>query len=109
MSNTIKCTRCSSERIVKLQAIAKSSCHLDFQNLKKEYSGYNPEDVGVNDSIDGDSVAFSYCLECGQIQGTFPLPLCKLETTQSPPINGSYYTDEDESAWEEELINAKEN
>jgi hypothetical protein len=42
-----------------------------------EHDGYVPEDLGIGG---GDYVQFSYCLDCGQIQGTFPLPLTKIET-----------------------------
>ena len=40
---------------------------------KGYYDGYPPTDLGI--SCDGDSIEFSYCLECGQIQSNkFPIP-----------------------------------
>ena len=39
--------------------------------------GYVPRDLGIGG---GDDVQFDYCLDCGQIQGKFPLPRTALET-----------------------------
>ena len=49
-------------------------CGVDFGRLHQ--SGYVPRDLGVGG---GDDVEFTYCLDCGQIQGTFPLPPAKIE------------------------------
>lgn len=35
-----------------------------------EFDGYVPDDIGIGG---GDYVEFTWCLECGQIQGQFPL------------------------------------
>lgn len=43
----------------------------------RDYDGYVPTDVGIGG---GDYIRFEYCLECGQIQGEFPVP--------DPPIEG---------------------
>jgi hypothetical protein len=37
----------------------------------KELMGYVPCDIGIGK---GDYLEFDYCLECGQMQGTFPIP-----------------------------------
>jgi hypothetical protein len=37
--------------------------------------GYVARDLGIG----GDDVNFDYCLDCGQIQGKFPLPLTERE------------------------------
>jgi hypothetical protein len=42
-----------------------------------DHAGYLPEDLGIGG---GDALEIDYCLECGQIQGTWPLPLSELET-----------------------------
>lgn len=44
---------------------------------EKEKDGYVPSDMGIGDSLD--YVEFSWCLNCGQIQGVFPLPMTKVE------------------------------
>lgn len=36
-----------------------------------DHDGEVPENVGIGS---GDYLRFSYCLDCGQIQGTFPIP-----------------------------------
>lgn len=38
--------------------------------------GYPPSDMGIGG---GDYVNFTYCLDCGRIQGKWPLPPCELE------------------------------
>jgi len=38
--------------------------------------GYVPRDLGIGG---GDDVNFDYCLDCGQIQGRFPLPTTAME------------------------------
>jgi len=37
-----------------------------------DYFGYVPRDMGIGG---GDYVKFSYCADCGQIQGEFPVKL----------------------------------
>jgi hypothetical protein len=41
-----------------------------------EYDGDIPRDIGLGG---GDYMRFDYCLDCGQIQGDFALPLTDLE------------------------------
>lgn len=41
-----------------------------------EFDGYVPDDLGIGG---GDYVEFDLCLDCGQVQGTWPLPLSKKE------------------------------
>ena len=36
-------------------------------------SGYVPEGIGVGAEDSDDYVEFTYCLDCGQIQGEFPV------------------------------------
>lgn len=43
----------------------------------QEHDGYVPDDMGIGG---GDYLEFGYCLDCGKIQGSFPLPLTQLET-----------------------------
>jgi hypothetical protein len=39
--------------------------------------GYVPRDLGIGG---GDDVHFDYCLDCGQIQGKFPLLPSEMES-----------------------------
>lgn len=79
MSNR-KCQRCSSIRVASIFAHCSDSCAIEFgQYTKNRYvDGYVPLDMGIS-SRDSNSVVFSWCLECGQIQGKFPLPTTKME------------------------------
>lgn len=49
----------------------KVSDRFDMWMGDKEYSGYVPYDLGLGD--EGDYIIISYCLDCGQIQGNFPV------------------------------------
>lgn len=42
--------------------------------------GYVPDDMGVGG---GDYVDIDLCLNCGRVQGTFPLPPCGLEPSDA--------------------------
>ena len=39
--------------------------------IKKDYDGYVLGNIGISE--DGDYIKFKYCLECGKIQGKFPI------------------------------------
>lgn len=43
---------------------------------RREYDGYVLDDMNIGG---GDMLEFKYCLDCGQIQGTWPLPETTLE------------------------------
>jgi hypothetical protein len=45
-----------------------------------DHDGYVPNDLGIGG---GDYIQFSYCMDCGKIQGSFPLPPSKLEIVSS--------------------------
>lgn len=72
----MKCQKCQSERVANVCAKCSDCCSWSIGD--KEHDGYVPKDIGIGDMY-GDYVAFDYCLDCGQIQGTFPLPLTSIE------------------------------
>jgi hypothetical protein len=49
-------------------------CSIDLAG--RHYHGYVPRDLGIGG---GDDVQMTFCLDCGQLQGAFPLPLAELE------------------------------
>jgi hypothetical protein len=49
-------------------------CSVDLAN--RHLHDYVPSDLGIGG---GDDVQFDYCLDCGQIQGKFPLPTAGME------------------------------
>lgn len=71
-----KCKRegCKSTRIVSINAKCSDLCNVT--SAKGEYEGYVPDDLGIGG---GDYVEFEFCLNCGQIQGDFPLGKADVE------------------------------
>lgn len=65
MSN---CQRCQSDRVLGLLSHSRDLNCLEFKG--QEHQGYLPP---VNNICAGDDVEIDICLECGQIQGTFPV------------------------------------
>jgi hypothetical protein len=55
---------------------AKCSDQFEAQMGDLDYDGDVPRDLGIGG---GDYVRFDYCLECGQLQGDFALPLTDIE------------------------------
>ena len=64
------CQRCKSERILEINGKVSDRFSMWDQD-GKDYSGHMPYDLGI--STDGDTIDFHYCLDCGQIQGEFPV------------------------------------
>ena len=60
----MECFKCKSERIVTLTAKCSDRFGMSLGDI--DHDGYVPDDIGVGS---GDYVEFSYCLNCGQIQG----------------------------------------
>jgi hypothetical protein len=70
----MNCQRCNSERI--LSAGGKCSDCFGASIGKTEITGYVPNDLAIGG---GDYIEFNLCLDCGQLQNKFPLPLSKME------------------------------
>ena len=68
--------KCGSERIATINAKCSDLCFISLSGAAKD--GYVPDDMGIGG---GDYVEFSYCLDCGQIQGKFPLDKTDLENS----------------------------
>lgn len=74
IENPLFCQRCNSPRVAHLSA---KSSDLNFVILgDAEHYGYVPEDMGIGSD---DYVELAWCLDCGQIQGFWPLPKTNLE------------------------------
>ena len=69
------CQRCNSERTAEVGGKCSDLCGVSIGDYS--HDGYVPRDMGIGG---GDYISFDYCLDCGQIQGTFPLGKCQLET-----------------------------
>jgi len=70
----MECQRCGGERVASINAKCSDLCFSQLGDIEKD--GYVPGDWGVGG---GDYVDFNYCLDCGQMQGTFPLDVTELE------------------------------
>jgi len=79
-----KCIRCESDRILEIGG--KTSDCYGHAYKDKEYTGYVPDNVGIGGD---DYIEFSYCLECGQIQGKFPVADPDVEYDDTNPIGYS--------------------
>jgi len=64
----MNCQRCSSDRVAHVKGKTADMCMYDYKDLGRD--DYVPRDVGIGG---GDFVEFSYCLECGQMQGNWPI------------------------------------
>lgn len=63
------CQKCSSDKIFSVTAKCTDLCFV-VSDTGKEHDGYVPENIGIGG---GDYVRIKYCIDCGQIQGTFPI------------------------------------
>jgi len=65
----MQCQKCESQRVVSI--MGKTSDMFAMTSEKGEsYEGYVPDNIGIGS---GDYIEFDYCLNCGQIQGSFPV------------------------------------
>ncbi len=71
----MKCSKCNSVRIADITGKTADLCHITVMD-NYEHDGDVPRDMGIGG---GDYLSFSYCLECGQIQGDFPIPTTEVE------------------------------
>ena len=63
-----KCQSCGSDRTFTIYAHSKDLNDWEYKGKKGQ--GYLPY---VGDLFGGDDVHMTVCLECGQVQGTFPV------------------------------------
>jgi len=64
----MSCERCDSERVAKVSGKCNDMFSLKFKNIEIQ-GDYVPHDIGIGG---GDYMNFSYCLDCGNIQGVWP-------------------------------------
>jgi hypothetical protein len=63
------CQQCNSESIAYISAKCSDLFHMRYED--KVYNGYVIDNIGIGD--DSNYVKMKYCLDCGQIQGEFPV------------------------------------
>lgn len=95
-----KCSNCESSRIADVRSKARDLSIFGYNNL--EVDGYLPYGVGIGG---GDYCELSYCLDCGMIQGDFPISdeaLCEaFDVDEMPANNGSMSSDDKMNRFEE--------
>lgn len=68
------CRNCKSNRVAEIGGKCSDRFHAYVNG--RETSGYVPKDLGIGG---GDYMEFNLCLDCGQVQGKFPLPPTSME------------------------------
>ena len=66
----MSCDKCGSERVASVTGKTSDMCY--FYEGKNERHGYVPLGVNIDKGSD-DYISFMYCLNCGKIQGEFPV------------------------------------
>ena len=67
----MKCQRCNSKRLFKIDGKSSDRNIVEYDG-KTYVNMYVPMDAGIG-SDDSDCIVITYCLDCGQIQGEFPV------------------------------------
>ena len=68
------CLNCQSMRMAFVSAKCSDLCGVSI--MDKNYDGYVPNDLGIGG---GDYIRINFCLDCGQLNGNWPLPKSDLE------------------------------
>ncbi|CAB4196769.1 hypothetical protein UFOVP1290_289 [uncultured Caudovirales phage] len=78
----MNCDKCNSKRVVSAGAKCSDMFYAEFTNevLHTDYNGYVPHDLGIGG---GDYIDIKYCMDCGKLQGKFPLPTADIEKDSS--------------------------
>lgn len=73
------CSSCDSHRLAHISGKCRDTCvFLMLSNPEKYHEGYVP--IGVGMGGESKYLRITYCLDCGQIQGGFPVPAERVET-----------------------------
>ena len=65
----MSCQTCNSDQIASVGGKCNDMCTVDGPGALNGEPDYVPENIGIGG---GDYIEFSYCLNCGQIQDTWP-------------------------------------
>lgn len=77
------CKGCSSNRIAFISGKCSDCCTAEYKGFST--CGYVPMDMGVGGN---NEVEFKYCLDCGKIQGDFPIyPTQVIEEGDGPSLS----------------------
>ena len=73
----MSCQKCNSGRVVNMCSKSSECNHVEING--NEHNGYVPSDMGIGGS---DYINISWCLDCGQIQGDWPVHITKIENNE---------------------------
>ena len=76
------CQNCNSPRVAVISAKVSDMCQSTMVNspeYEPEDFEYVPQDMNIHVPMDSDVMEFQLCLNCGTIQGQWPLPETALE------------------------------
>ena len=68
----MQCQSCRSFHLARVSGKTSDMFNFSLTRTGQEYHGEPFKESGIGS---GDYIEFTYCLNCGQIQGSFPLPL----------------------------------
>ena len=71
----MECDNCGGDRVANINGKCSDRCSLQLGELEIE-DDYVPSDFGIGG---GDYIEFELCLDCGKLQGDFPLEITELE------------------------------
>jgi hypothetical protein len=74
LDESVSCQRCKSHRVASVSG--KCSDLGSFGLGSIDHDGSIPDEVGIGG---GDYIEIDYCLDCGQLQGEWPLPVSPIE------------------------------
>lgn len=77
----MKCDKCGSKRILSVNA--RCSDMFDMQFGDEHKNGYVPKNLVFGEGGYGDYVKFDLCLDCGKMQGDFPINQEEIEYAMS--------------------------
>lgn len=64
----MSCQKCGSENVMQVQGKTSDMCYVSCG--EQEHVGYVPRDMNIGA---GDYLSFNVCLDCGQMQGRWPV------------------------------------
>src|ERR1700735_917563 len=77
------CKRCGSDKILSFSGKCSDLCWTSYKGIEKD--GYVPSGIGIDQQGYGDYVEGDLCLNCGQMQGKFPISDQKLAKVFGTP------------------------
>ena len=70
----MSCKICKGNRVMLVNAKCSDCCQVNLDG--KDKVGYVPSEFGIGG---GDYIEFDLCLDCGRIQGSFPVEQAAIE------------------------------